>query len=325
MAKLGKSLLVGFVTVALAMACEIVDEEPLPEDETGGETSEGDGGDDGEEPSGTGGDDGDETGGTGGVGGDGSGGTGGVGGAETGGTTGGGDGSGGTGGDVDPAVVDSGDFLLQIDSAPEWMIANAELFEEMLSTVNDSLALPTDIPVVFGQCGEENAYYIPSYSTIVMCEELLAAFEDTALEYALNEDETPEFEIGATIFVLFHEMGHALVDQLEIPVLGGEETAVDQFATLLMLNWENGAWLALNGAFYFVDLDVDVVVPYYYDVHPMGEQRFFNVSCLVYGSDPAAYAELVPDLLPETRAATCPTEYEDISTSWDVSLNPYYL
>src|SRR5215468_11214641 len=44
-----------------------------------------------------------------------------------------------------------------------------------------------------------------------------------------------EFVAGNMLFVAFHEMGHALVGQLRLPVLGRGEDAADSFATLAML------------------------------------------------------------------------------------------
>src|ERR1700676_2962934 len=39
-----------------------------------------------------------------------------------------------------------------------------------------------------------------------------------------------EFVVGNTLFVLAHEMGHALIGQMNMPVLGREEDAADSFA-----------------------------------------------------------------------------------------------
>ena len=44
-----------------------------------------------------------------------------------------------------------------------------------------------------------------------------------------------EFVVGNMLFVFVHEMGHALVHEMDVPVLGREEDAADAFATLTML------------------------------------------------------------------------------------------
>ena len=45
----------------------------------------------------------------------------------------------------------------------------------------------------------------------------------------------------------------------------------------------------------------------YADEHALGEQRYFNLQCLIYGSDPARYLGIVTEGdLPEARAKGCP-------------------
>ena len=62
----------------------------------------------------------------------------------------------------------------------------------------------------------------------------------------------------------------------------------------------------------------------YADEHALGEQRYFNLQCLLYGSDPARYLSIVTDGdLPETRAKGCPEEARRISRSWLRLLLPY--
>ena len=60
------------------------------------------------------------------------------------------------------------------------------------------------------------------------------------------------------------------------------------------------------------------------DEHPVDEQRWFTMACLMVGSDPEKYDYLVgDDGLPEERAEACPYEYEKISESWDKLLEPH--
>src|SRR5262249_54143643 len=45
-----------------------------------------------------------------------------------------------------------------------------------------------------------------------------------------------EFVVGNTLFVMTHELGHAVIGTFHLPVLGKEEDAADTFATLAMLH-----------------------------------------------------------------------------------------
>ena len=53
------------------------------------------------------------------------------------------------------------------------------------------------------------------------------------------------------------------------------------------------------------------------DEHSLDSQRFFAISCLVYGSNPTAHASLVEDgTLGEERAALCEQEYPQKLDAW---------
>ena len=49
-----------------------------------------------------------------------------------------------------------------------------------------------------------------------------------------------EFIVGNTLFVMAHEMGHALINQMDMPVLGREEDAADSFAIVTALKMGSG-------------------------------------------------------------------------------------
>ena len=49
-----------------------------------------------------------------------------------------------------------------------------------------------------------------------------------------------EFVLGNTLFVMAHEMGHALMYEMNMPVLGREEDAADSFAVVTALHIGTG-------------------------------------------------------------------------------------
>ncbi|MCJ8168742.1 DUF4344 domain-containing metallopeptidase [Atopomonas sediminilitoris] len=129
-------------------------------------------------------------------------------------------------------------------------------------------------------------------------------------------------------FTLMHEMGHLLIHELHLPVLGREEDAADQlgFYGLLLLQDEES-----DRTLYSKLLDVadywrlqwqhnqaqghdDAV----WDSHALDQQRFFNLSCLIYGSDPDRL-EWVLDVtgLPIERALYCDQEYAQVRHAVD--------
>jgi hypothetical protein len=213
-------------------------------------------------------------------------------------------------------VEDLGDFVPRYEasaSAPELEAAlrDARYLEDVTQALNDAFALPHDVPVILSDCGEANAYYVDR--TIVLCyelvEEMAAAFRDDGLspeEYAQAVD-------GAVTFVLLHELGHAFVDIYDIPITGKEEDAVDDFGAILLINTAGAAQSVLYAAgFWAKGTDESPS----WDVHSLDSQRAYQLICIVYGSDPAAFAHLVGDPLPEERAESCPEEYEQKSRAW---------
>src|SRR5688500_14135049 len=52
---------------------------------------------------------------------------------------------------------------------------------------------------------------------------------------AEERQEADLFVLGNTVFILYHELGHALIDLLNLPVLGREEDAADNLASVMMI------------------------------------------------------------------------------------------
>lgn len=61
----------------------------------------------------------------------------------------------------------------------------------------------------------------------------------------------------------------------------------------------------------------------FYDEHSLGPQRFYNVTCTVYGSDARRHAGLVPTALPKERAARCVDEFQKKNRGWKQMLAPH--
>ncbi len=202
-----------------------------------------------------------------------------------------------------------------------------ELFETIADSLNSFLVLPSDIPIVFGECGEMNAYYDPENSQIVMCYELIEYFAQLFSDYTESEEELDKAVLDTTFFVFYHEMGHSLIDILELPTTGKEEDAVDQLATIILIGGsEEGEEAVLNGAvlFFLSGVQADIEQLAFWDEHSLDMQRFYNLVCWVYGKNPGGYSYLVEEgYLPEERAVRCPSEYEQMLNSWDVLLSPY--
>ncbi|NEO87765.1 MAG: DUF4344 domain-containing metallopeptidase [Spirulina sp. SIO3F2] len=203
-----------------------------------------------------------------------------------------------------------------------------EFFDDLANELNTEFAFPEDIEVFFAECGEANAFYDPNSVEITMCYELIEQymkiFED---EIETQEDYDNEV-IDAALFTFFHELGHALVDQYELPITGKEEDAVDDFATVLLIDVYEDEAAFLSGLWQFEGDAIEEQdhlddLPFWGE-HSLSSQRFYNTACLIYGSDPDEYEFLIEeDYLPSDRAERCPEEYEQKSRAWFTLIEPY--
>jgi len=188
------------------------------------------------------------------------------------------------------------------------------------------MALPYDVYLTMNECDRTGAFYISDYKQIVICYELV-----TYMKSLLD----PHYATGAELsrqvdefmaWIMLHELGHALVGVYDLPITGNEEDAVDQFATIISLEYiphgQLGGDLRPTLLAYLTlgqNSNEDLA-----GVHSLSTQRFYNVACWMYGSNTHAYPSLT-DILPDGRASQCQSEYERMSTSWYRLVSPYLL
>lgn len=186
--------------------------------------------------------------------------------------------------------------------------------------------LPHQIETAFAECGKANSNYDPKRRRITMCyEEADRSFHIlNSLGYE-GEHQLLTAWIGSMLHQLYHELGHALIDMLSLPVLGKEEDGADQFAVVVLLGHPQGWNLALGAADYFhemaaIESELGLNPSHR---HPFFSQRYYNVLCLTYGSDPAKHGALVErGRLPKDRAESCRIEYVRAAYGWGTLLEP---
>ena len=149
-----------------------------------------------------------------------------------------------------------------------------------------------------------------------------------AAQYVLPDDpDTADFVTANLIAVFYHEVGHALIDVLALPVLGREEDAADTLSALLIDRfWQEDAAVelvyahALGFLLYAETSDEDD--PGYWGAHSLDMQRYYNLVCLFYGANPDERDDVAADLeLPPERRESCPEEWEMAADSWGAMLD----
>lgn len=142
--------------------------------------------------------------------------------------------------------------------------------------------------------------------------------------------EADRFALGNAVWILYHEIGHLLVHEFRLPVLGREEDAVDHLATVLLLepaDPQNDRYLidAVDGFFLSARARPrSTTQRLYYTGHGLDEQRAFEVTCLMIGNDARAFGGLANSVgLPAAERERCPHAYELARSSWFSVLEPH--
>ena len=235
----------------------------------------------------------------------------------------------------EPRTGSAGKWLFAYDAAPPALrpaaqrMKESQAFENLVVGLNDRFTLPRPLTIAGEKCGVENAYYSSSDEGIIFCYELYEMLGNIFVPDGQWTVEQREAVDGAVNFILMHEVGHAFVDLYDLPITGREEDAVDQLATMVLVDGgDKGAMAALNGVMALQPAENEFDQTDFADEHSLGPVRMFNVMCWIFGSNPDKYGGLVEGgMLPPDRAVGCPSEYEQLSKSWQQLLqgNANYL
>ncbi|MEZ5923081.1 MAG: DUF4344 domain-containing metallopeptidase [Hyphomicrobiaceae bacterium] len=179
--------------------------------------------------------------------------------------------------------------------------------------------------------GSPNAFYYPLDWQLNICYEIVGFLDKMTPTEPVNGVPPKRVIMGALAGVILHEVGHALFDNLEVPVLGREEDAADQLAAFLALQFDKDvATTVVTGMAYaqlaLKNVGMGVVTDRrsFSDEHGTADQRFYNLLCIAYGSDPGTFASAAaPDVLPPTRAESCKQEYAQIRDAFYKTIFPY--
>lgn len=169
----------------------------------------------------------------------------------------------------------------------------------------------------------------PSTPRLTATQQQLALVDDRFAKLSAQDmARLTSFVVGNLYFVVVHELGHAVISQLKLPVLGREEDAADSFATLSMLfigtelshtvlrEAARGLWLVAHR-----DKSTGQV-PAAYDEHGLDMQRAYQIVCLMVGSDPKGFREVATIAkIPPERQETCVDDFAQAADSWESLLN----
>ena len=204
------------------------------------------------------------------------------------------------------------------------LLKTEDVLEKFINGMNKRVEFPGEVAIKVTECGETNAFYHSETSTISICYEFLRRTMDLQ-----DADLNPKDKLlNATAFMFLHEMGHALVDKLNLPITGKEENAVDELAMILLMSDTTDAtyFAAIEGAvqFYHDALEEDLSAFPYYDTHAPSLERYYDMLAIIVGAYPATSDEFVGEnnkfKLHPDRADNAEYEYNRKLNSWKTIL-----
>ena len=219
-------------------------------------------------------------------------------------------------------------FVLEFyEATPEMqpyldVLLSSGVIQEAVEDLNQLFLMPYPVKIVFGSGIEGPQYY---QGVISMPYEFLAQNYAVLVEseYSDVPEELAIAIVDATEFVLYHEIGHAVVDILDIPILGKEEDAVDGFAAMLASIWElDDITLAaadvFEGSVYLMEEGgMKNAEASFWGRHSLDKQRMYNLFCLVHGSNPEEFKDLLSEVgMPAEESGECQYKFNRNLLSW---------
>ncbi len=208
-------------------------------------------------------------------------------------------------------------------------LREARFLESIAADLDGMLRLPRALTLRARECEEPNAYYNPDNASIELCYNLLPAIEEDLLTAGIAEERLEEAVTHVFSFFLLHELGHALIDILDLAVPGRQEDVADQLSVYALVEDgdEDGVLAALDGAAWFgIRSHRTDAASAFWDSHSLDAQRYYNINCWVYGSNPEALAHVPEDSgLPLSRSVDCPRDYQNLKRFWDRALEKFLV
>jgi len=178
------------------------------------------------------------------------------------------------------------------------------------------------IPVIVEECGEANAFYSHGKQQIRVCYEFMALIHHLAGQPSDVFDDDVTYMLA---FTTLHEIGHALIDLMNVNVSPrDEEDRADQFAFLVMTNYKDpelGRRVMHAPASFFVELDgIEDHDNDTTEEHGASVHRATNAICLLWGRQ---HDPVLADRMAGERGARCDAYTSEVLSTWNGWLAPY--
>jgi len=154
---------------------------------------------------------------------------------------------------------------------------------------------------------------------------LFAITLSTIATISWAQNSLSKYTENVLIHVLTHEMGHALIREFDLPLLGNEEVIADEFATIFIqqnLPDQAGEIIAARVNAYFSERDDETI----FAEHPDDIRRAGRALCLLYGLDPSRHENLAKSYgMTDREARGCRNSAPEIARGWRRVLRPVIM
>jgi len=111
-----------------------------------------------------------------------------------------------------PTTTPTAAFTVQFESSNiiadlATQLESSGFATQVINRINNTVTVPRNIPVTFKDCDGANAFYDPNNVSVTFGYNLVQALNTRFQNFG------PDATVGAINFILYHEMGHALVHQ----------------------------------------------------------------------------------------------------------------
>ncbi|HEX6367708.1 MAG TPA: DUF4344 domain-containing metallopeptidase [Longimicrobium sp.] len=198
-------------------------------------------------------------------------------------------------------------------AAMQQSFSRDDILSSMIEPLNQFFPLSRDVTVELAECGREGAFYDEARPAVQVCYELLVSLAEALMT---EEEGGDQLFVGAFALILLHQVGHAFVDLMELPVSVPPEEAADQMAVVMVGFAADELGTAVEGAVALHDMGLDWENPGSGRTALSG-RRLENLLCLLYGTAPDAHGWVVDEgHLPAARASGCQARYEEVAAEW---------
>lgn len=138
------------------------------------------------------------------------------------------------------------------------------------------------------------------------------------------------FAVDVTLHVVLHELGHAVIREFDLMVLGNEETMADAFAThLLTEHFPDRAVAAISARVKSLLLEADEVPRAQWSIrgeHDNDARRAYQIAALAIAADPEKYAAVAELVGMSEKDIQNARDYgADIHRAWRRTLSPLMM